>query len=95
MLYFVRHAPTPWNEHKNANGEKDPLLQGQIDILLDEEGRNRARAMAEMIKGVEFERVICSPLGRAKMTCYLIYNGKTPVEVNKKNRGTQFWCIGR
>ncbi len=84
MIYFVRHAPTPWNEHKNANGEKDPLCQGVVDILLDDKGQQVAREMGNNIKDINFDRVICSPLGRTKQTCYLMYQGKTPVEIDPR-----------
>ena len=34
------------------------------------------------MKDKKFDRVICSPLIRAKQTCDLIYHGDTPVEID-------------
>jgi probable phosphoglycerate mutase len=41
------------------------------DIPLNDEGRERARALGARLAGWQFERVLCSPLGRALETCRL------------------------
>lgn len=84
MIYFVRHGATDWNDHVNAAGEKDPKLQGRAEIMLNEHGREQARKMAQELQGVQFDRVICSPLKRARQTCALIYQGKVPVEIDER-----------
>ena len=58
MLILVRHGRT----EANAAG----LLQGRLDIPLDEVGRTQAVAVAAAIGSVE--RVICSSLLRAQET---------------------------
>lgn len=84
MIYFVRHGATDWNEHKNALGQKDPRFQGRVDIGLNQKGIEQGKQIAEMLKNIEFERVICSPLLRTRQTCELIYQGRTPVEFDDR-----------
>ena len=84
MIYFVRHGATDWNENKNANGEKAPRFQGRADIPLNNKGIEQAQIMAQQLKGIKFDRVICSPLNRAIQTCNLIYHGQTPVEIDER-----------
>ena len=84
MLYFVRHCATDWNDHLNAKGEKDPMCQGKVDISLNEHGIEQARYMANQIHDIKFDRVICSPLGRARQTCDLIYHGSVHVEIRSE-----------
>ena len=84
MIYFVRHGATDWNEHKNATGEKDPKFQGRIDIPLNQNGIKQAQVMEKILKDKQFDRVICSPLTRAKQTCALVYHGSVPVEFDER-----------
>ncbi|MBO4822978.1 MAG: histidine phosphatase family protein [Clostridia bacterium] len=84
MLYFVRHGATDWSEYKNEHGEKDPKFQGRTEVLLNQKGKEQARALAEQLKDIKFDRVICSPLGRAKQTCYLVYKGDVRVEIDER-----------
>ena len=82
MIYFVRYGSTDWNENKNAEGGRDPKCQGRVDLELNETGIAQALATAESLKDKKFDRVICSPLIRAKQTCDLIYHGDTPIEID-------------
>lgn len=86
MIYFVRHGSTDWNEHKNSKGIKDPKCQGRIDLPLNETGIEQAKQTAEAIKGKKFNRIICSPLLRARQTCDIIYNGvgNTPIVIDER-----------
>jgi len=59
-LILVRHGQTLSNT-KN-------LLQGQSDGLLTEEGRQQARTVAAVLKNRPIDRIISSPLIRAKDT---------------------------
>ncbi len=61
MIYFIRHGQTDWNVQK--------LLQGQVDVPLNDTGRLQARQMAQTLQGVTFDKVFCSPLLRAIETC--------------------------
>lgn len=58
MLYLVRHGRTPANaEHR---------LQGRADLSIDEVGRQQVAALGAAITRVD--RVVCSPLLRARQT---------------------------
>lgn len=59
---FLRHA--------ESEGNAGEYLQGQIDSSLTERGKEQADRLAERWKtlGVSFDRIICSPLLRARQT---------------------------
>lgn len=84
MIYFVRHGSTDWNDHINENGQRDPKLQGRADIPLNNKGVSQAMAIAENLKNIKFDRVMCSPLTRTRQTCEIINNGKYPIEYDER-----------
>ena len=59
-VYIARHGNTVWN----AEGR----YQGQLDSPLTDKGRAQARSTAETMCGRDVERLLCSPLGRARAT---------------------------
>jgi probable phosphoglycerate mutase len=59
----VRHAETEWS--------RDRRHTGRTDVPLLESGRERARALASRLGGVDFDTVLTSPLQRAADTCEL------------------------
>jgi probable phosphoglycerate mutase len=62
-LVVVRHGTTEWSETGRHTGRTDvPLLPS---------GREQARALAGVLDRDEFDRVLCSPLRRARETCEL------------------------
>lgn len=65
-VYLLRHGKTEWNDHG--------WFQGSTDVPLAEEGRQQAIEAAKMIReaGITFDRVISSPLSRAKETACLV-----------------------
>ncbi len=67
-VYVVRHGLTDWN--------KKSLIQGRIDIPLNEEGIEQARQTKEKLAGVHLDLVFCSPLLRAKQTAEIIVSGR-------------------
>ena len=69
-LYLVRHGITDWNARKK--------IQGQVDIPLNETGRDLARKTAEGLKDVPFDLCMTSPLCRAKETARIILGSRTP-----------------
>ncbi len=60
--------------HAQSEGNVDKLFQGQLDFSLTDLGRSQAGALAEQWQqeGVDFERVISSPLARAFETAAII-----------------------
>lgn len=59
-FYFLRHGETTWN----AIGR----TQGQLDAPLSDLGRAQAIAAGEALKGEPIQRIIASPLSRARDT---------------------------
>ena len=61
---LIRHGETDWN----AQG----LLQGSTDIPLNERGLEQARDAAGLLRGAGWDRILSSPLGRARHTAEII-----------------------
>jgi len=59
-IYIVRHGETSWN--------KERILQGQIDIELNDVGIKQAENIARRLKGHSFSKVFASDLKRASLT---------------------------
>ena len=81
-LIYVRHGETAWNEAH--------LLQGWSDIPLNEAGIRQAEKTRELLEEVRFDRIITSPLQRAKQTAEIIAAGRdVPLIVDErlKERG--------
>ncbi len=64
MLYVVRHGHTDWNSQK--------ITMGRKDIKLNELGIKEAYSTSELLRGYNFDFIICSPLVRAKQTADII-----------------------
>lgn len=63
-IYFVRHGQTDWNLHGR--------LQGQSDIFLNDTGIVQARDAKQQLNNIKIDRIICSPLARAKQTASIL-----------------------
>jgi broad specificity phosphatase PhoE len=62
-IYLARHGETAWTlSHQHT---------GRSDIPLTERGESNARSMGERLRGMSFQRVLTSPLERARRTCEL------------------------
>jgi probable phosphoglycerate mutase len=62
-LYLIRHGETAWaREHRHT---------GTTDIPLTAKGEEQARELISKLKGVEFARVLTSPMQRARVTTEL------------------------
>jgi probable phosphoglycerate mutase len=65
-LYFARHGQTDWNQIRR--------WQSRTDVPLNQTGRQQARALSKLIRDrdVEFNRIVCSPLSRARETAIIL-----------------------
>ena len=59
-LYVARHGETPWN----AEGK----ICGRTDLPLNERGQAQASALAERMSEKAIDRIIASPMIRARQT---------------------------
>jgi broad specificity phosphatase PhoE len=76
-LYYVRHGETDWNERM--------LIQGRIEVPLNEKGRDDARKTASLLKDIGFKAIYCSPLRRALETAEIINEShRAPVIVKEE-----------
>lgn len=64
MVYFVRHGETDYNIEQ--------IIQGQLDIPLNQTGIKQAEELAESMKDVHIDVIYCSPLRRTKVTADII-----------------------
>ena len=73
----MRHGITDWNmQHR---------LQGNVDIPLNEKGRQMARDAREKYKNLHFDICYCSPLKRAHETAEIFLEGSgTPIVVDER-----------
>ena len=71
-IYLVRHGETTWS----LSGQ----YTGRTDIPLTACGEDEARALGARIRDISFNRVLTSPLQRARQTCALA-RLTTPAEV--------------
>ena len=60
-LWLVRHGETDWS--------RSGAHTGRMDLLLTEEGKQRALALARYLDSRPFALVLTSPLARARETC--------------------------
>ena len=66
-MYLLRHGETPWA----ATGQHT----GRTDLPLNERGEQQARALAPRLAALQLDRVLCSPLQRARRTAELAVPG--------------------
>ena len=70
-LYIIRHGKTDWN---NLG-----LMQGRVDIPLNEEGREDAAKLASSINLSNIDICLSSPLKRARETAEIIVQNKLKI----------------
>lgn len=63
-IYLVRHGETDWNKRR--------LVQGRIDLHINENGIKQAEAMVDLFENMTFEAMIVSPLKRTLETAKII-----------------------
>lgn len=67
LVVLARHGQTAWS----LSGQHTALA----DLPLTPTGAANARRLAPRLRGLDFERVLCSPLQRARHTCELACYG--------------------
>ena len=79
-LLLVRHGETDWN--------KAGKFQGQIDVPLNDNGREQSRRAAEFLKDVKLDFAISSSMLRPKETAEIIlkYHGDLQLELRDELR---------
>lgn len=63
QLYLIRHGETEWS----LSGKHT----GRSDILLTQQGENKARELGNYLRHISFAQILSSPLRRAVHTCTL------------------------
>ncbi|MGP8432775.1 histidine phosphatase family protein [Paraburkholderia fungorum] len=72
-IWLVRHGDTDWS----LSGQHT----GRTDVPLTERGREQARTLAALLASRDFERVLTSPMSRARQTSELAgFGDKAHVE---------------
>lgn len=77
MIYLVRHGQTDWNLEKKT--------QGHTDISLNDNGREQAKLVSDVIKDYKIDKIYSSDLLRAKETADII-NEKFGLDIILDNR---------
>jgi phosphoserine phosphatase len=72
---LVRHGETDWN--------RAGKFQGQIDVPLNDNGRNQASLAAEFLKTIEIDFAFTSPMSRPKETAQIILKDRTGLTLNE------------
>jgi probable phosphoglycerate mutase len=63
VIYLIRHGATEWSTLRRHTG--------RTDIPLTDEGRAQAAALVPILRDLHPDRVLTSPLSRARETCEL------------------------
>jgi probable phosphoglycerate mutase len=64
QLCIARHGETDWNSAG--------ILQGWLDVPINDQGRRQARELADSLAAVGFSAVWSSPLSRARQTAEIV-----------------------
>ena len=88
-LLLVRHGETDWN--------KAGKFQGQIDVPLNDNGREQSRRAAEFLKDVKLDFAISSSMLRPKETAEIIlqYHSDLQLELRDELERNQPRTLGR
>jgi phosphoserine phosphatase len=72
---LVRHGETDWN--------RAGKFQGQIDVPLNDNGRNQASLAAEFLKTIEIDFAFTSPMSRPKETAQIILQDRSGLTLDE------------
>ena len=80
-IYLTRHGQTNWNiKHSNQTVNNSYTISSVTDddfIDINDIGVKQANELAEKLKKIKIDLIICSPLPRAKQTAEIIIKGRS------------------
>ena len=74
-IFLIRHGETNWN--------KEGRFQGQIDIPLNENGKDQARKTFEYLKNISFNKAFSSSMHRPYETAQIILQNNKDLKIEK------------
>ena len=74
-IFLIRHGETNWN--------KEGRFQGQIDIPLNENGKDQARKTFEYLRNISFNKAFSSSMNRPYETAQIILQNKKDLKIKK------------
>ncbi len=86
LIYMTRHGETEWN--------KAGRMQGWKNSNLTEKGIRNARKLGEKLMDIQFDKIYCSPAGRARETAeHILCGRKIDLEIKEdlKEMGFGVW----
>jgi phosphoserine phosphatase len=72
---LIRHGETDWNQAGK--------FQGQIDVPLNDNGRNQASLAAEFLKTIQIDFAFTSPMSRPKETAQIILQDRSGLTLDE------------
>ena len=76
-IILVRHGETDWN--------KQGRFQGQIDIPLNQKGKEQAKAASGFLKNISIQKAFSSSLSRPRETAQIILKEHPGIEISLKD----------
>jgi probable phosphoglycerate mutase len=76
-LLLVRHGETDWNHQKR--------FQGQIDVPLNQRGRQQAQQVAEFLRQISIDLAFSSSMSRSRETAEIILSHHSHVPLELQN----------
>ncbi len=77
-IILVRHGETDWN--------KQGRFQGQIDIPLNQNGKEQAKAARNFLKNIPIQKAFSSSLSRPRETAQIILKEHPGIEISLKDK---------
>ena len=74
-IFLIRHGETNWN--------KEGRFQGQIDIPLNDNGKNQARKTFEYLRNISFNKAFSSSMHRPYETAQIILQNNKDLKIEK------------
>ncbi len=74
-IFLIRHGETNWN--------KEGRFQGQIDIPLNNNGKDQASKTSEYLKGINFNKAFSSSMNRPYETAQIILRNNKELKIIK------------